>query len=77
MTRMTGLIILVLLTIGLGATTVINYNAYEKAQEKYENALDDLEQEEFKNHLLQEDNISMQDHIWHLNQNLMHREVEE
>lgn len=74
MTRMTGLILLVLLTIGLGVATVVNYKAYEDTLAKYEKALDDLEQQKFKNHLLQEDNVSMQDHIWHLNQNLMHKE---
>jgi len=75
--RMTGLILLVLLTIGLGVTTVINYKSYEDTQAKYEKALDELERQKFKNYLLQEDNATMQDQIWHLNQNLMHREAEE
>lgn len=73
---MIGMILLVFLTIGLGVTTAINYKAYEDTLAKYEKALDELEIQRIKNDALQKDNASMQDQIWHLSQNLMHREAE-
>jgi len=37
--RVIGMILLVLLTIGLGVTTVINYKAYEDTLAKYEKSI--------------------------------------
>jgi len=62
------IILLALTSVVFLAVSIDFENKYEKSQEE-------IERLEFKNEMLQDENISLRDQVWNLNQYLMGRSV--
>lgn len=61
-------ILLALTSVVFLAVSIVFENKYEKSQEE-------IERLEFKNEILQDENNSLRDQVWNLNQYLMERSV--